>query len=84
MTGESPTIEECTKAIAQVQSFLHGELSEADADEVRRHLMACEACLDYFDCETLISAMVRRCVENLRQNASEELRARIASLHVAI
>jgi len=84
MTGESPTIEDCTKAIMQMQNFLHGELAEADADEIRRHLMACEACLDYYDCETLISAMVRRCVESVRQHASEELRARIANLHVAV
>ena len=84
MTRDLPTIEECSVAMLHVQSFLHGELTDAQADEVRRHLMACEACLDYYDSETLISARVRRSCEQENEPASEGLRTRLTSLHVVI
>ena len=83
-SGEPPTVEECAIAIWQMQSFLHGELPEAEADEIRRHLMECEMCLDCYDSETLISAMIRRCFEHCHQEPSIELRARLARLHIEL
>jgi len=68
----------------RVQSFLHGELSPEEADAIREHLMTCEDCLDYYDSETLISAMVRRCCQRGYELAPSELRMRISCLHVVI
>jgi len=89
MSGEPvwatvPTIDDCTDALIHVQTFLHGELCEAEADEIRQHLMACEHCLEFYDSETLITEMVRRCCHNTRPQASAELRLRVTRLHVCI
>lgn len=51
----------CVFAMRSVHDFLHGELPESTADEIRLHLMACENCMDHFDAEQFISAMLRRC-----------------------
>jgi len=75
---------DCTMTMLRAQSFLHGELSEAEADEIREHLMTCGACLDFYDCETLIATMVRRCCQYGHQLASAELRMRVTSLHVEL
>lgn len=44
-----------------VHAFLHGELPEDSADDIRQHLMACESCMDNFDAEALIDALLKRC-----------------------
>lgn len=48
-------------AMNSVHAFLHGELPEETADEIRQHLMACESCMDNFDAESLIDALLKRC-----------------------
>ena len=77
----APGIDECADALWSVQSFLHGELTEARADEIRAHLMACEHCLDYYDSETIITTLVQRCC-TAHEAPSESLRVRVTSLHV--
>lgn len=74
--------ESCELAITQAQAFLHGELDETSADEIRAHLMACESCMDSYDIEQMITAMIRRCC--LPEHASGGLRARVAQLHITI
>jgi len=81
--GDPPTLEECAVTIWQMQSFLHGELTEEEADEIRQHLMECEMCLESYDSETLITAMIRRCYQT-NQEPSTELRARVARLHIEL
>ena len=80
--SDDPSLDDCAMAMWRVQGFLHGELPEEEADHIRQHLMECEACLDFYDSETLITAMVRRCCEH--QTASSELRARVTCMHVTI
>lgn len=76
---EATAEEACDYAMASVQAFLHGELPEATADEIRHHLMICEDCMDDFDMESTISALVQRsCADT--PCAPEELRARIVRL----
>ena len=52
---------DCRYVLQKVDAFLDGELTEADADEVRRHLDACEHCLDQADVEATLRKVVRRC-----------------------
>lgn len=70
----------CALALNNLQAFLHGELPESAADEVRRHLLACEKCMDNFDVEQVITALVRRC--SPPQQASASLRMRITRLTI--
>ena len=72
----------CVFAMRSVHDFLHGELPESTADEIRLHLMACENCMDHFDAEQFISAMLRRCYGPTVAPAG--LRVRVSQLRIQI
>jgi len=55
--------------------FLDGELADADSDTIRRHLADCEPCLDHFDVETAMRALVSRCCRS--EVAPASLKAKI-------
>jgi mycothiol system anti-sigma-R factor len=67
--------DDCSKVLRQVYQFLDNELDTATGDAIREHLAACEPCLDRFDVEQAVKALVHRCCGNDR--APETLRARI-------
>ena len=69
---------QCERVFSQVHSFLHRELSEAEMDAIRDHLNNCDGCLENYDVEQAITALVRRC--NPPQPATEALRMRITSM----
>lgn len=68
---------DCEEVLASVYAFHDHELSEAEADRIREHLMACEPCLDRFDVEEAMRLLVKRCCS--QERAPEELRIRIRS-----
>ena len=53
-------LDDCVRALEAVHAFLHHELSEADADQIRVHLHACEQCMESFDIESTITEMIHR------------------------
>ena len=57
---EHDDMDECVRALEAVHAFLHGELPETEADRVRRHLHACERCMESFEIEYTITEMIRR------------------------
>ncbi len=57
---------DCSAALARLYEFLDNELADADADTIRAHLAACEPCLDRFDTEEHIRALVKRCCTSAR------------------
>lgn len=59
--SENLDVFDCALAQHRMHAFLHGELSESQADELREHLMKCAECMDDFDVESLITSLVRRC-----------------------
>jgi len=77
-----PSVQDCAFSMWHVQAFLHGGLDEAEADEIRQHLMLCEQCLDFYDSETLITELVQRCCRDTQQPAPPTLRVRVTNLHV--
>jgi len=60
-TQEKPTSAECEHMLDRVYQFLDRELDTASSDEIRRHLAGCEPCLDRFDVEQAVKALVSRC-----------------------
>ncbi len=72
----------CQLAMRSVHAFLHGELPETTAHEIREHLMACERCMDNFDAEEFIGALLRRCYGPT--SAPATLRMRVSELHVHV
>ena len=69
------TDDDCSRALKNVYAFLDHELDTATGDEIRRHLAACEPCLDRFDVEQAVKALVHRSCGN--EHAPAELRAKV-------
>jgi len=70
-----PTPEECTHVLSRVYAFHDHAISEAEAAEIRDHLLACEPCLDRYDVEQAMRLLIRRCCG--AERAPETLRVRI-------
>ena len=68
---------DCAYVVARVHRLLDGELGEAEADQLRHHIDACERCLDEADLMALLKSVVRRSCSSCA--APETLRLRIVS-----
>lgn len=70
----------CDKAKAELEEFLHRELSDQDVADIQEHLDSCDDCsTEHLVGLTLLQKVQRACTEK----APEELRAQIlASLEV--
>jgi anti-sigma factor (TIGR02949 family) len=70
-----PDFEDCTDVLRSLYAFHDNELSAAQADEIRQHLMACEPCLDHYQVEDALRVLIRRCCAD--EKAPEGLRMRV-------
>ena len=70
--------EDCTEVLRNLYAFHDHELTPAEADEIRHHLLACEGCLDHYDVEAALRMLVRR---SCCQSAPESLRLRVRSIY---
>jgi len=75
MSANQPLDAECQHVLEQVYEFLDHELSTASSDAIRTHLQACEPCLDRFDVEQALKALVARHCGG--DQAPAQLRAKI-------
>ena len=75
MTTDSNHPTECEHVLARVYEFLDHELDDTSGDAIRQHLVDCEPCLDRFDVEQAVKALVNRCCGN--DVAPEHLRAKV-------
>lgn len=69
--------DDCVNALARLYEFLDHEVTEAEADEIRLHLDACEPCLDCFGVEEAVRSIVKRSCTG--QRAPESLRLRVVT-----
>jgi anti-sigma factor (TIGR02949 family) len=67
--------EDCTEVIRNLYAFHDHELTDAEADEIRAHLLACEPCLDHYQVENALRVLIRRCCSE--EKAPETLRMRV-------
>ena len=67
--------EACEHVLQRLYEFHDHALTEAEADEIREHLLACDPCLDRYDVEQALRLLIRRCCA--AQAAPETLRMRI-------
>jgi mycothiol system anti-sigma-R factor len=66
---------DCNDSLAELYTFLDGELTDAKRDDIRQHLDDCSPCLERFDFQAELKAVIsRKCHEEVPQ----ELRDRIA------
>ncbi|HOA88987.1 mycothiol system anti-sigma-R factor [Propioniciclava tarda] len=52
---------DCSAVLDRLWEFLDGECSEAEADEIRQHLDACDRCVEDADVAVALKALVQRC-----------------------
>jgi mycothiol system anti-sigma-R factor len=62
------------QALARVYEYLDGELSPADLCRIREHIDECGPCLQQYDLDVALKALVRR---SCRESAPPDLRDRI-------
>ena len=67
--------EDCTEVLRSLYAFHDHELTDAEADEIRAHLLACEPCLDHYQVENALRLLIRRCCSE--EKAPETLRMRV-------
>ncbi|WP_026926662.1 mycothiol system anti-sigma-R factor [Granulicoccus phenolivorans] len=56
-------LEDCDLVLSRVHEFLDNELDTATADQIREHLLACEECVEHFDAEAAMRALISRCCQ---------------------
>ncbi len=77
MSHTEPSDHDCDDAVAQLYSFLDGELDAATVGKVEAHLKRCSPCLEAFDFEAELRKVV---AVKCRDQVPDELRTRILSV----
>ena len=70
----NPSNEDCADFLERIVYFLDNELDEADCSAVRLHLDACNPCLEKYDLQRTVKAVVAR---SCAESAPDELRQRV-------
>ena len=77
--------EECATFLEQIVYLLDNELDEASCTEVRIHLDSCHPCLEKYDLQRTVKAIVARsCTESAPAQLRERVRLRIREVQVRI
>ncbi len=71
--------EDCTDVLRNLYAFHDNELTQAEADDIREHLMACEPCLDHYQVEDALRLLIRRCCAE--EKAPDDLRVRMRATY---
>ena len=73
--SHEPTASECADYLERIVYFLDNELDEADCSAVQLHLDECAPCLEKYDLQRTVKAVVARSCSS--EAAPSELRARV-------
>ncbi len=85
MTCGEPFDPECAKALERMFFFIDHELAQADVAEIQRHLEDCGPCLDKYDLERTVKALVARsCTEHAPEQLRERVLINIREVHLRI
>jgi mycothiol system anti-sigma-R factor len=60
VSAQDKPVSDCEHMLERVYQFLDHELDTASSDEIREHLASCEPCLDRYDVEQAVKALVSR------------------------
>ena len=82
-TGATPG--ECADFLEQIVYLIDNELDDADIAAVKVHLEACSPCLEKYDLQRTVKAIVARsCSESAPQELRERVLFRIREVQVRI
>jgi mycothiol system anti-sigma-R factor len=75
--------ESCADFLERIVYFLDNELDEADVADVRVHLDECAPCLQNYDLQRTVKAMVARsCHETAPESLRQRVRVQIQQIQV--
>jgi mycothiol system anti-sigma-R factor len=83
--GQDPTPAECADFLERIVYFLDNELDAADISDVRLHLDTCNPCLEKYDLQRTVKAVVARsCAEHAPDDLRQRVLLRIREVQVKI
>jgi len=84
-TAQTEADGECVDYLERIVYFLDNELEQADREQVQLHLDECAPCLQKYDLERTVKAVVARsCSEAAPSGLAERVRMQIRSVQVQI
>ena len=83
--GPGPTNEECVDFLERIMRMIDNELEEGDCAVVRAHIDTCNPCLERYDLQRTVKALVARsCSETAPTELRERVRIQIQQIQVTI
>jgi len=82
---QDPSAAECADYLEQIVFFIDNELAEADCDAVRQHLDTCNPCLEKYDLQRTMKAVVARsCHEVAPTDLRNKVMLRLQQVRVEV
>ncbi|TIC88807.1 mycothiol system anti-sigma-R factor [Nocardioides sp. GY 10113] len=83
--GDEPTNEECADFLERIVRLIDNELEEGDCTVVRAHIDTCSPCLERYDLQRTVKAIVARsCSETAPADLRAKVRLQIQQIRVEI
>jgi mycothiol system anti-sigma-R factor len=77
--------DECADFLEQIVYLIDNELDAADCAAVRVHLDTCNPCLERYDLQRTVKAIVARsCTESAPEELRQRVRVRIREIQIQI
>ncbi|CAN5326989.1 mycothiol system anti-sigma-R factor [soil metagenome] len=85
MSCGEPHDKDCSEVLDRVFFFIDNELADADQAQIKHHLDECGPCLEKYDLERTVKALVARsCSEHAPQGLRDKVLLRIHQVQVEI
>ncbi|TYL45927.1 mycothiol system anti-sigma-R factor [Nocardioides sp. BGMRC 2183] len=82
---EDPSSAECADFLERIIRLIDNELEEGDCTVVRAHIDSCSPCLERYDLQRTVKAVVARsCSETAPAELRERVRVQIRAVQVQI
>ena len=83
--GDEPTNAECADFLERIVRLIDNELEDGDCAIVRAHIDTCSPCLERYDLQRTVKALVARsCSETAPAELRERVRVQIHAVQVQI
>jgi mycothiol system anti-sigma-R factor len=83
--ADGPTNEECVDFLERIMRMIDNELEEGDCAVVRAHIDTCNPCLERYDLQRTVKALVARsCSETAPTELRDRVRIQIQQIQVTI
>ena len=85
MSCGKPHDQDCSEVLQRMFFFIDNEMADADCAEIQHHLDECAPCLQKYDLERTVKALVARsCSEHAPETLREKVLLRIRQVQVEI